>query len=137
MTEEKKASGDTPTEEQKAGSELLQEFQALGQQLATAVKSLWESEDSRRLRRQLHEGFTELGQTVDSAIKSAQDSEAAKQFGEQVKGTVDKARASDFADKVEAGVVAGLRELNVQISKLVSSLEGQETKSEPEDQPKA
>jgi len=138
MAEEQKPSGDTPTKEQKAGSELLQEFQTLGQQLAAAVKSLWESEDSRRLRQQLYEGFTELGQTVDSAVKSAQESEAAKQFGEQVKETVDKARTSDVADKVEQGIVTGLRELNTQISKLVGSLEQKETpKAEPKDQTKA
>jgi hypothetical protein len=138
MSEEQKPSGDTPTEGQKAGSELLAEFQMLGQQLATAVKSLWESEDSRRLRKQLSEGFTELGQTVDSAIKSAQESEAAKQFGEQVKETVDKARSSDVADKVEQGILTGLRELNTQISKLVGSLEEKHpTQAKPEDQTKA
>jgi NAD dependent epimerase/dehydratase family enzyme len=138
MTEEQKPSGDTPAEGQKASGELLAEFQMLGQQLATAVKSLWESEDSRRLRQQLSEGFAQLGQTIDSTIKSAQESEAAKQFSEQVKETVDKARTSDVTDKVEQGILTGLRELNEQISKLVGSMEKkQATTTEPEDQAKA
>jgi NAD dependent epimerase/dehydratase family enzyme len=121
------------TEEQKSGNEILEELEALGQQLATAVKSLWESEDSRRLRQQIGEGFLELGQQIDTAIQSAQESETAKQFSEQVKETMEKARESDITTKVEQGLVSGLRQLNVQIEKLVESLQTPKaTEEEPE-----
>jgi phage-related protein len=119
------------TEEQKPSSEILDELEALGQQLVTAVKSLWESEDSRKLRQEIGEGFAELGQQIDTAVKSAQESEAVQQFEEQVKETVDKARESDVAGKLEQGLATGLRELNEQISKLVGSPEGK-TEAEPE-----
>jgi hypothetical protein len=116
----------------------LNELQSLGQQLATAVKSLWESEDSRRLRQEIGDGFSELGRQMDSAVKSAQDSEAAQQFRGQVKETVEKAKESDVVDKIEDGLATGLRELNVQISKLVSSLEDKPSvEDEPEAEPGA
>jgi heparin binding hemagglutinin HbhA len=121
------------TEEQKPSSEILDELEALGQQLVTAVKSLWESEDSRKLRQEIGEGFAELGRQIDTAVKSAQDSEAVQQFEEQVKVTVDKARESDIAGKLEQSLATGLRELNEQISKLVGSPEGQ-PEAEPEDE---
>jgi soluble cytochrome b562 len=111
------------TEEQKKGSTLVDEFEALGQQLAAAVKTLWESDESRSLRQDLRDGFVELGRQLDTAVKSAQESDAAKEFGEQVKETVDKARQSDLAGKLEQGLVSGLRDLNVEISKLVGSLQ--------------
>ncbi|MFC2037812.1 hypothetical protein ACFLYD_07615 [Chloroflexota bacterium] len=111
------------TEEQRSDSGLLDELQSLGQQLTTAVKALWDSEDSRKLRQEIGEGFVELGQQMDSAVKTAQESDAAKQFGEQIKETVDKARESDVADKLEEGLVTGLREFNLGLSKLVTSLE--------------
>jgi soluble cytochrome b562 len=111
------------TEEQKKDSTILNEFEALGQQLAAAVKSLWESDETRKLRQDLRDGFVELGRQLDTAVKSAQESEAAKEFSEQVKETVDKARQSDLAGKLEQGLVTGLRELNQEISKLVGSLQ--------------
>jgi hypothetical protein len=125
------------TEEQKPGSDLMEEFHALGQQLTTAVKALWESEDSRKLRTEIGDGFMELGQELDSAIKTAQESEAAKQFSEQVKETVEKARESDLAAKLEEGLVVGLQELNTGISRLVSSMEPSEQQPEPEPAPEA
>jgi hypothetical protein len=111
------------TEEQKPGSDLMEELHALGQQLTTAVKALWESEDSRKLRTEIGDGFMQLGEELDSAIKTAQESEAAKQFGEQVKETVEKARESDLTARLEEGLVSGLQELNAGISNLVSSME--------------
>lgn len=110
-------------EEEKKGSAILAEFETLGQQLATAVKTLWESEDSRRLRQELREGFVELGRQLDTAVKSAQESEAAKEFGEQLKETMDKARQSDLVGKLEQGVISGLQALTEELSKFVSSLQ--------------
>jgi uncharacterized coiled-coil DUF342 family protein len=123
------------TEEKEPKSEVLNELESLGQQLATAVRSLWDSEDSRKLRQEIGEGFSELGRQLDQAVKSAQESEAAKEFREQVKETMDKAREADIAQKVEQGLVDGLRALNEELSKLVSPSEGKPAEAaEPEDE---
>ena len=111
------------TEEKKPTNDILDELEALGNQLTTALKKLWESEESRKLRQDLRQGFVQLGQEIDDAVKTAQDSEAAKQFGEQVKDTVEKARQSDIAGKVEEGVTTGLRKMNEELSKIIASLE--------------
>jgi hypothetical protein len=125
------------SEEQKKESSILDEFEALGQQLASAVKALWESDESRSLRQDLRDGFVELGRQLDTAVKSAQESDAAKEFGDQIRETVDKARQSDLAGKLEEGLVSGLRDLNAEISKLVGSMQekdspaaGEEPKTE-------
>ena len=118
------------TEEQKTDSGLVEELHTLGQQLATAVKALWDSEESRKLREEIGEGFLDLGQQVDTAIKSAQESEPARQFSEQVKDTMDRARESDVAGRLEEGLAVGLRELNEGIANLVSSLEPSEAPAE-------
>jgi hypothetical protein len=100
--------------------------------LVTAVRALWDSDDSRKLRSEIGEGFVQLGRQVDDAIKGAQESEAAKEFKEQMKGTMEKARQSDVAGQVERGLVTGLQELNIQLSKLVQSLEARgAVKEEP------
>ena len=114
------------TEEEKRSGEILDELGALGDQLVTAVKSLWDSEDARKVRQEIGEGFVELGHQVDAAMKTAKESEAAKEFETKVKETVDKARESDVADQVQAGLVTGLRQLNEELSKLVSSLASSE-----------
>jgi hypothetical protein len=120
-----------------ASSEILDELHSLGQQLTTAVKSLWESEESRNLRQEIEQGFVELGHQVETAVESARESEAAKQFSEQVKDTMDKARESDIPTKVEDYLVTGLRELNTQVSKMVTSLESSGKPKEEQAEPEA
>ncbi len=110
------------TEEQKSSGEIIDELQALGEQLVTAVKALWESEDARQVRQEIGDGFVELGNQVDEAINTARDSEATKEFEAKVKETVDKARESDVAGQVQDGLVTGLRHLNEEMSKWVGSL---------------
>jgi len=117
------------TEEKAPKSEILDEIESLGQQLVTAVRSLWDSEDSRKLRQEIGEGFSELGRQLEQTVKSAQESEAAKELREQVKETVDKAREADIARKVEQGLVDGLRALNQELSKLVGSSGGKQAET--------
>ncbi len=130
MTEEQR-----PTEEPQAGDPLVNELQSLGQQLVTAVKALWDNEESRKLRQEIGDGFVELGHQLDEAIKSAQESEAAQEFKESVKETVDKARESDVAGKVQQNLVTGLQKLNAELGKAVNSLkETDEAAEAPEDE---
>ena len=110
------------TEEKKPGGEIVDELHALGEQLVTAVKSLWDSEDARQVRQEIGDGFVELSHQVDEAIKTARESEATKEFETKVKETVDKARESDVAGQVQEGLVTGLRQLNDEMSKWVGSL---------------
>lgn len=120
----------TSTEETPKG-EFAEELETLGQQLATAIKSLWESEESRKLRQQIREGFLELSRTVDAAIKSAQESESARQLSEQMKETIEKARQSEVVDKVEESLLTGLREMNERLARLIRSLEEKSTPPTP------
>lgn len=128
MTEEQNT-----TEKQQAGSEILDELESLGTQLVTAVRALWDSEESRKLRQEIGDGFVQLGHQVDEGIKAAQDSEAAQEFKAQVQETVDKARQSDVAGKLQENLISGLRQLNAELGKLVGSLEPKgEAAGEPE-----
>ena len=110
------------TEEQKADSEVVEELHSLGNQLVTAVRALWDSEESRRLRQEIGDGFVDLGKQIDEAVKTAQDSEAAREFKVQIKDTMDKARESDVAGQMERNLVSGLQQLNAELSKFVDSL---------------
>jgi hypothetical protein len=127
MTEEQNA-----TEKNQASGEILDELESLGTQLVTAVRALWDSEESRKLRQEIGDGFVQLGHQVDEGIKSAQESEAAKEFKVQVQETVDKARQSEVAGKLQQNLISGLRQLNAELGKLVGSLE---PKDEPVDEP--
>lgn len=111
------------TEEKKPGGQIVDEINALGEQLTTAVRALWDSEDARKVRQEISDGFVELGQQIDEAVQKAKESEAAKEFETRVKKTVDKARESDVAGQVQEGLLSGLRQLNEELSKWLGSLE--------------
>lgn len=122
------------TEDKKPESDLLEEFHVLSQELTSAVRALWESDDSRKLRQELGEGFAELGRQVDSAVKTTQESETAQQVGEQMKEAVQQARESEFVATLEQGILTGLRELNQGIARWLDSVQTSapaDTPSEP------
>lgn len=123
MTAEQIEGSNVPPEEQPGDGQVLEELQNLGQQLATAVRSLWESEESRKLRQQIGDGVVRLGQQIESAVESAQDSDAVRKLGSQAKESVDRARESDVVSRLEQSLISGLQELNRQVSKLVDSME--------------
>jgi len=111
------------TEEQKPSGDILNELKTLGEQLGSAVKALWESDESRNLRKEIVDGMTEVSNQIETALKSAQESEAAKEFSAQVKETVDKARESDIPVKLQQSLVGGLRDVNAQLSKMLDTWE--------------
>ena len=111
------------SEEQKPTSDVLDELRLFGQQLGSAVKSLWDSDESRNLRKEISDGLAEAVQEMDKAVKDVRESDAAKDFGQQVRGTVDKARESDIVGQIQQGLVTGLRDLNAELGKLLSSRE--------------
>ena len=109
------------TEEQKPTSDIVSELRLLGQQIGAAAKALWESEDTRAVRLEIREGLVEAGRQIDTAVRSFQESDAGRKIGTQVRQTVDRARESDAADRVEQGVVATLREVNRQLGQTIGS----------------
>ena len=111
------------SEEQKPTGDVLEELKLFGQQLGSAVKSLWESEESRNLRQEISEGLNEAVREMDKAVKNVQASDAAKDFSEQVRGSVDKASESDVVGQIQKGLVTGLRDINAEIGKLIDSWE--------------
>jgi hypothetical protein len=125
--------GKTMTEEKKPESDLIEEFQVLSQELTSAVRALWESEDSRKLRQEIGDGFVEIGRQVDTAVKAAQESEAGQQVSEQMKEAVHQARESEFVGTLEQGILSGLRELNEGIARWLDSVQT----SAPADEPAA
>jgi hypothetical protein len=122
------------SEEQKPTGDVWGELKLFGEQLGSAVRSLWDSDESRDLRKEISDGLAEATREMDKAVKAVQDSDAAKELSQQVRGTVDKARESDIAGQIQQGLVAGLRDLNTELSKLISSWEAKKP-AEPSESP--
>jgi hypothetical protein len=108
------------TDEQKPTSDIVAELRLLGQQIGAAAKALWESDDSRAVRHEISEGLQEAGRQIDTAVRSFQESDTGHKIGAQARQTVNKARESDAADRVEHGIVDTLREVNRQLGKIIS-----------------
>lgn len=119
------------TDEQKPTGDIVAELRLLGQQIGSAAKALWESDDSRSVRQEIREGLEEAGRQIDTAVRSFHESDAGRKLGTQVKQTVEKARESDAADKVEQGIVATLREVNRELGKIIGNWTGQPPAATP------
>jgi len=113
------------TDEQKPMGDIVAELRLLGQQIGSAAKALWESDDSRSVRQEIREGLEEAGRQIETAVRSFQESDAGQKLGTQVRQTVEKARDADVPGKVEQGIVDTLREVNRELGKIISGWTGQ------------
>ncbi|HNS52942.1 MAG TPA: hypothetical protein PKO09_17410 [Anaerolineae bacterium] len=123
------------TEEQKPTSDIVAELRLLGQQIGSAAKALWESDESRSVRHDIREGLEEAGRQIDTAVRSIHDSDAGRKLETHVKETVEKARESEAADKFEQGIVSTLRDVNRELSRIISNWSGEGPKETPPQPP--
>ena len=122
MTEESKTTEQTPTGSAPPKGDLFAELNQMGQKLGAAMQTAWESPKRKELSDEVQEGLLEFGKQVDAAIKSARESK----LGEEVRGTAEKVveevRQSKVVDEIRDGMLAGLKQINAQLDKLMNRM---------------
>lgn len=98
--------------------DLHREFEQLGHNLKAALKTAWESEESRRLQAELKSGIAAL----EAGLRQAAQEVTTGETGQRLKAEVD-----DFSQRVKAGQVesqlrrdllAALQTINRELQKM-------------------
>jgi hypothetical protein len=122
----------TMSEEPKVeGRSITEELSKLGQQMATAIKAAWESDDRKKLQAEILDGLQKFGDEVTEALDKAGKSETAQDLRVKAEKVATDVRTTGVAEDVRKGIISGLDVLNTELSKLVEKLE---PKAEPADQ---
>ncbi len=122
MTEEPKVE-ETTTEETHTERSIADELARLGQQLATAAKTAWESEERRKLQGEITSGVQRFGQEISSAVSRASDSEQAQQLRTRAAKVAEDVQRADVVEEVRKGILVGLEAINRELGKLLERLE--------------
>jgi hypothetical protein len=66
------------------GGEFSDELRALGENLRSVLQAAWDSDDRRRLQREIESGMSELAESLGKAAREFSESEAGWQMKEEV-----------------------------------------------------
>ncbi len=109
-----------PPQGKPAPEDIASEFTELGKSLTSLLRSAWESEERKKLQKEIEAGLTDLSGTL---------SKAATEFSESPTGQNLKADLKDLRQRVESGeveaqvrqdVLSALRAANAELKKVAS-----------------
>jgi hypothetical protein len=91
----------------------------LGKNLREALRSAWESEERRKLQKDIEEGLANLGESLSQAAKDFSNSPAGQGFKEDVQDMRERWRSGEMGSKVHSEIVEALRKVNSELQKTV------------------
>lgn len=111
------------SEEPKVERSIADELGKLGQQVASAAKAAWESEERRKLQAELTRGVEQFSQELSATLDKATESGQARELRGKAEKVVEDVRAADVIEEIRKGILTGLDTLNRELGKLVEKLD--------------
>jgi hypothetical protein len=109
-----------PPEDEKIPNEVIDELRDLGRNLRNVLQTTWDSEERKKLTKELETGLNELGITLSQATKEFSGSPAGQTLKEDVKDFQERLRTGEVESKVRDEVLGALRMANNELKKVIS-----------------
>ena len=97
--------------------ELSAELRELGRNLRDAAKTTWESEESRRLQRELKDGFAALEAGLRETASELSSQETKQRVRNEAHALNERLRSGQVETQLRANLLAALRAVNAEIKK--------------------
>jgi HAMP domain-containing protein len=97
--------------------DLASEFRRLGQNLKEALQAAWDSEERRRLEKEIEAGLSDAADALRGAAKEFSASPAGQHLREELHDLGQRVRTGELETKVRQDVVGGLRALNAELER--------------------
>ncbi len=111
----------------KATQEMLDELSRLGVKLAEVVQTAWESDERKRLEKDVKAGVVSLVNGLEEGLRRVGKTEQAKEVLNKAEDVADsigeRIRSSQTSHDMASGLAKGLRILAEQIDKLAAELQ--------------
>lgn len=106
--------------------EVGDQFRALGETLAAALRTTWESDETRRGLREMQDGVESMVDSLGQAIKEATSRPAPQQALGEARRVAASARAAsqDAWQDAQPHLLSALRQANAELEKVISRMEG-------------
>jgi len=118
-----------PNESKTPSDNISDQLNELGKNLRDAMQSAWESEERRKLQKEIEDGLANLGASLSQAAKDFSNSPTGQNLKEDVKDMQERWRTGEAKSKAHTDIVEALRKVNNELQKA--------TKKPPMDKPNA
>ena len=118
-----------PNENKTPNDNISDQLNELGKNLRDALQSVWESEERRKIQKEIEEGLANLGDSLSQAAKDFSNSPTGQNIKEDMKDMQERWRTGEMQSKVHSELVEALRKVNIELQKT--------TKKPPTDKPSA
>ena len=108
-----------PKDNQPASDNINDQLNELGKNLREALQSAWESEERRKLQKEIEDGLANLGASLSQAAKDFSSSPTGQNIKEDVKDMRERWKTGEMGSKVHSEVVEALRKVNSELQKAV------------------
>ncbi|MCJ7569399.1 MAG: hypothetical protein MUO58_17950 [Anaerolineales bacterium] len=99
------------TEENKSKNEISNEFEKLGENIRQAVHGVWESEERKRISKEIHDGLIEIGAAFTRIGDEIAESSGVQRVREEV---------DDFGERIQSGEVG--KKINDELVSLLQTI---------------
>src|SRR5512135_2870660 len=101
-----------PNENKYPNDNISDQLNELGKNLREALRSAWESEERRKLQKEIEEGMANLGASLSQAAKDFSNTPTGQSLKEDVKDMQERWRSGEMGSKVHTELVDALRKVN-------------------------
>lgn len=116
--------GSTPSDPSSArgvSNDVLEELRELGRNLQAIVQSVWESEERKKLERELEAGLTEAYNSLTKAAHDFSDSPTGKNLKTDLEDLGERIRSGEVETRVRDEILTALRSANEGLKKAAES----------------
>lgn len=106
-----------PNENKSPSDNIGDQLNELGKNLRQALQTAWESEERRKLQKEIEDGLANLGASLSQAAKDFSSSPAGQSLKEDVEDLKERWQSGEVGPKVRSEVAEALRKVNEELQK--------------------
>ena len=106
--------------------DLHNEFEQLGQNLKAALKTAWESEESRKLQAELKSGMAALEVGLHQAAQEVTSGETGQRLKAEVDDLGQRVKSGQVESQLRKDLLSALRTINSELQKMSKAGRGDE-----------
>ncbi len=100
--------------------DLADELRNLGKNLVGILQTAWESEERKRMQREISTGLSDLGATLNEAAAEFNNSSTGQRIKEDVKEFRHNLRSGEIEAKIRTDLLHALQVANAELEKALS-----------------
>jgi heparin binding hemagglutinin HbhA len=110
-------SDSNPNETKTPNDNITDQLNELGKNLRAALQTAWESEERRKVQKEIEDGLASLGASLSQAAKDFSNSPAGQSLKDDMKDMQERWQSGEMGSKVRSEISEALRKVNTELQK--------------------